>query len=222
MNEAGAIVSPRIRVLIVEDHALVAEGLALTLERAGDIEVVGVARTARDAEALAVAHAPNVLLVDIHLPDGTGIEVASRVRRSLPAAAIVMLSGDESEEALAAAVEAGACGYLTKSVPGSTVIDAVRRAATGEILFPAETLRNVFALSRATAERRARRPSLTAREAEVLQLMAEGLDNKTIAHRLEIGLNTVRHHTQSILEKLEAHSKLEAVARAHNQGILHR
>ena len=214
----------RIGVLIVEDHQVLAEGLELALERHDDLEVVGWAGTVADALVLARERRPQVVLMDFHLPDGTGADAAGRIRQELGQAAIVFLSADTSEDALMAAIESGACGYLVKSGAAAQVADAVRRAAEGEMLIPAATLAGLLGRQRQRQREEAQlhrlAGQLTPREKEILQLMAQGLDNRAIAEKLFISFTTVRGHVQNILEKLEAHSKLEAVARANQYGLI--
>jgi DNA-binding NarL/FixJ family response regulator len=214
----------RITVLLVEDHLLVAEGLAAMLRATGDLDVVGTATTAAEAVRLAAVHHPDVVVMDSHLPDGAGSDVAGRIREHHPQAALVFLSADESEAAMIAAVRAGACAYLPKSRATADVVDAVRRAAEGEMLIPAGQLASLLARSHEMArddrERQRLLDALTPRENEVLSLMAEGLDNRAIAADLGIGFSTVRGHVQNILEKLDAHSKLEALACAARYGLL--
>jgi two-component system, NarL family, response regulator DevR len=214
----------RITVLLVEDHLLVAEGLAAMLRATGDLQVVGTAATPAEAVRLAAVHQPDVVVMDSHLPDGSGADVAGRIRENQPQVALVFLSADESEVAMIAAVRAGACAYLPKSRATADVVDAVRRAAEGEMLIPAAQLARLLARSQEMArdegERRRLLDGLTPREKEVLALMAEGLDNRAIAAELGIGFTTVRGHVQNILEKLDAHSKLEALACAARYGLL--
>jgi two-component system, NarL family, nitrate/nitrite response regulator NarL len=213
-----------ITVLLVEDHLLVAEGLAALLNATGDVRVTGSAATAVEAIRLALDQPPDVVVMDAHLPDGSGAEIAGRIREGRPHLPIVFLSADESETAMIAAVRAGACAYLPKSRAIADVVEAVRRAAEGEMLIPAGQLARLLARSHEMArddnERRRLLDSLTPREKEVLALMAEGLDNRAVAAELGIGFTTVRGHVQNILEKLGAHSKLEALACAARFGLL--
>lgn len=215
---------PPVTVLLVEDHRLVAEGLAAMLNATADIRVVGTAATAADAIRLALKEQPGVLVMDSHLPDGDGADIVGRIREVQPQVAVIFLSADESEAAMIAAVRAGACAYLPKSRATADVIDAVRRAAEGEMMIPAAQLARLLARSHEMArdddERHRLLESLTRREKEVLALMAEGLDNRAIAADLGIGFTTVRGHVQNILEKLDAHSKLEALACAARYALL--
>ena len=213
-----------IRVLLVEDHQLVAEGMQALLTREGDIQVLGIARSVKDAVVLAAAGNPDVVIMDYRLPDGTGAQAGERIRRQGTRPSLVFVSGDESEEALLNAVRAGACVFLPKSRASADVVAAVRLAAEGEMLIPAAQLASLLTRAhqraRDDAERARLRAQLTPREHEVLLLMANGLDNKSIARELGLSITTVRSYVQDILEKLEAHSKLEAVAAAARLDIL--
>jgi two-component system, NarL family, response regulator DevR len=213
-----------ITVLLVEDHLLVSEGLAAMLNATGDLTVVGTAATAAEAVRLAAVQQPDVVVMDSHLPDGSGADIAGRIREGRPTVPIVFLSADESEVAMIAAVRAGACAYLPKSRATADVVEAVRRAAEGEMLIPAAQLARLLAraheMARDEVDRRRLLESLTRREMEVLSLMADGLDNRAIAAELGIGFTTVRGHVQNILEKLDAHSKLEALACAARYDLL--
>jgi len=211
-------------VLIVEDHRVVADGLALALSRDPDLHVAGVAVTAAEAVRLAVREQPDVVLLDYHLPDGTGADVARSVLRDRPDTAVVILTGDESDEILMNAIEAGVSGFLLKSQAATQVVSAVRRAAEGEMLIPPSMLAGLLGRQRTQQEERREPPSsaitLTAREQEILGMMADGLDNRAIAERLVISYTTVRSHVQNVLDKLGAHSKLEVLAIAVRRGLV--
>jgi DNA-binding NarL/FixJ family response regulator len=217
--------SDEIRVLIVDDHRMVADGLALTLSHSAGINVVGVGMTVAEGVSLAVEHRPDVLLIDYFLPDGTGAAAAAQIREHLPNVAIVVLTANGGDDALLAAVDAGACGFLLKTQAAIQVVDAVRRAAEGEMLIPAATLVGLIGRRRQTGSSEGQYPQgdmLTTREQEILALMARGASNRAIAEQLVIEYSTVRSHVQRILDKLGAHSKLEAVARASESGLLGR
>ncbi|KUL35442.1 response regulator [Streptomyces regalis] len=211
------------KVLLVEDHRAVAEGLWALLDEYDDLTVVGWADSVAEAVPMTEQLSPQVALIDYRLPDGTGADAAARIRAHDPAVVVVFLSADTSDAALLAAVEAGASGYLLKSAGGDEIAAAIRAAAAGETLIPARTLMEVLArhreTTRASAQQTERLNSLTAREQEILALMTQGLDNRAIADHLTISYATVRTHVRGILEKLEARSQLEAVAKAAEWGF---
>jgi DNA-binding NarL/FixJ family response regulator len=206
------------RVLVVEDHPVVAEGLVALLEGHPQLAVLGWAPSVADADHIAHNQPVDVAIVDFRLPDGTGADAAIRIRQHRPDAAIVFLSADDSDQAMLAAFEAGASGYLIKSAPGPEIVEAIRRAADGEMLIAAPKLATLLNLRRDTAQhdddRNRRLHTLTPREHEILQLMTQGLDNRALAARLNIAYPTVRSHVRKILEKLGARSRLEAVVKA--------
>jgi DNA-binding NarL/FixJ family response regulator len=212
-----------ISILIVEDHRVVAEALASLLSAEPDLEVRGIAGTVKEAVASAAHLAPDVVLLDWRLSDGTGGEAATGIQAVLPEAAIVFLSADDSEETMFAALEAGAAGYLSKSTPGDMLVEAVRGAAAGEMLIPPARLAALLSrqrqLAKAELERRRLLGELTAREKEILRLMVRGIDNRGIASDLHISYETVRTHIKRILEKLGARTKLEAVVHAIQDGL---
>jgi DNA-binding NarL/FixJ family response regulator len=208
-----------IRVLVVEDHQVMAQALAALFEGEQDMEVVGPVATVEDAIRLAAETTPNVILADYRLPDGTGADIATAVRWQRPRPAVVFLSAVDTVAALMAAAEAGAKGYLLKSRAASEVFDSVRRAAAGEMLIPSTVLAGLLAQK---GEQAILLGALTSREREVLQLMAEGLDNSEVATRLGIRYGTVRSHVRNLIAKLNAHSKMEAVVRAGELGLIER
>lgn len=212
-----------IKVLLVEDHRAVAEGLWALLDDYDDLTVVGWADSVAEAVPMTEQLSPHMALIDYRLPDGTGADAAAHIRAHDPAVAIVFLSADTSDAALLAAVEAGASGYLLKSAGGDDIAAAIRAAAAGETLIPARTLMEVLARNRESARvfasQMERLESLTSREQEILALMTQGLDNRAIAERLTISYATVRTHVRGILEKLQARSQLEAVAKAADWGF---
>jgi two-component system response regulator DevR len=205
------------RILIVEDHLLVGESLQLLLDREADLEVLAVATTGAEARRLAEELAPDLLLVDFRLPDATGADVARALRQRQPRLKIVFLSMVVSQVLLLDAVRAGAQGYLLKSQPASELVDSLRRAAAGEMLIPAHVLAELVTGQDDRAQLLGR---LTPRERELLNLVAQGLDNREIGRRLGIRYVTVRGHLRNLLGKLDAHSKLEAVVRASELGLI--
>ena len=206
-----------IRVLVVDDHQMVAQGLTEVLSGEDGIEVVGHAGTVRDAERMASRWAPDVVVMDYRLPDGDGVSAASAIRDDNPEIAIVMVSASEHDTVVAAALEAGCAGYVTKHRAVDEVVSAVRAAARGDAAFPAAVVSRLLA-RRSGSHRRT--GALTPRELEVLQLLSDGSSTSDIAARLVVSVSTVRNHVQNILEKLGVHSKLEAVTVAARQGIV--
>ena len=213
-----------IRVLIVDDDQVLSDALSLVMDREADLAIVGTARTVKEGLERATRSSPDVILMDFHLPDGTGADAARRLLESGPGVAVVVLTIDDSDDTLLATIESGAAGYLPKRRGLAEVVETVRRAAAGEMLFPPETMVRLVGELRSRQRRAAERSSLrerfTSREQEILRLMAEGLDTKAMASRLVVSGTTVRTHVQSVLGKLDAHSRLEAVARATQAGLL--
>ncbi|HEY8860600.1 MAG TPA: response regulator transcription factor [Candidatus Limnocylindria bacterium] len=205
------------RVLIVDDERLFAELLRVALRSADGIEVIDVVHDVQTAVRRMTEARPDVVLADYHLPDGTGADIARTVRATLPDTSVLILTGDPSVSVLSDVARSGAVGHLTKDRPFEEVVEVVRAAALGEILFaPSE-------LQRLLLERESRpRPlePLTARELEVLQLLAEGASTTQASDQLGISSATLRAHVQAILRKLGAHSRLEAVAEAARLGVI--
>ena len=212
-----------IRVLIVEDHPVVAEGLSSLLEDYPDLSVVGTAVSVAGVVAVTGELVPDVAVIDFYLPDGTGADAADHIRTRSPSTAIVFLSADNSDEHVLAAIESGASSYLLKSATGKEIVHAIRAAARGETLIPAATITGVLTRERQSARQQARYAdllgSLTPREQEILALMIEGAGNRTVAEELSISYATVRTHVRSILVKLGVRSQLEAVAKATQWGF---
>jgi DNA-binding NarL/FixJ family response regulator len=206
------------RVLLVDDHAVLAESLSVLLASQPDLEVVGTARTLAEADRLVESARPDVVLLDVALPDGDGIAAIPSLLRRHPGARVVVLTGTTSDRALVSAVEAGAAGFLSKSGGVRRVVDTVRAVAADEAVLPEATLERLLPLMRQRVEES--RVGLTEREVEVLQLVAEGLTNAAIAERLVVSLHTVRNHVARISRKLGAHSKLEALSIALRQGLV--
>jgi two-component system nitrate/nitrite response regulator NarL len=218
------VVSDRINVLIVDDHLAVAESLQALLSREADLDVGEVATNGEAALRIAAERAPHVVLMDQNLLGESGVTVAAALLAAHPRTAIVMLSGAMSQDELIAAVEVGVSGYLLKTTRAAEIVRAIRHAAAGEILLPPDELASLLRLGRERARQRAERqhnlPQLTRREHEVLALMASAADAERIAAELKLSVNTARGYIQNILEKLGAHSRLEAVVRATGLGLI--
>ena len=207
-----------IGVLIVDDHRMFAESLARVLSDEDDIAVLGLAANAADGLAMATSLQPQVALVDYELPDRNGVTIVAEIRQRVPGVHVVMVTGRSDDRVLLAAIEAGCSGFVTKDRAAVEVAEAVRVAAAGEALIsPRELVRLLPKLNR---NYRAVGSDLTAREREILGLLAQGLANAVIAGQLFLSVNTVRNYVQAILTKLNAHSKLEAVTIAVREGII--
>lgn len=207
-----------IGVLLVDDHRMFAESLARLLSTEADIEVLAVATDGATALNLADALDPRVILVDHQMPGQDGVTVAGELKRRNPERMVVMLTGSTDDRLLLAAIEAGCSGFLTKDRAASEVAETVRVAAAGEALITPAMLARL--LPRIGRTERSLGSDLTEREVEVLRLLAAGYANRAVAGELYLSVNTVRNYVQSILVKLGAHSKLEAVATAVREGIV--
>jgi len=213
-----------VRVLVVQDHPLLASAIARVLENEEDMTVVGIARRGDQAAELAAIEKPSVVLMDFRLPNSTGPEAAARIRSAAPEAAIVFHSAEESETALLDAIDAGATAYLTKKATADQIVEAVRRASVGEVLIPVALFAKAIARQRKVVTERLAHEKLVAeftpRELDVLRLLAEGFDTGTIAERLGIASHTVEWHVRHLIEKLGVHSKLQAVIAAARLGLI--
>jgi len=202
----------RIRILVVDDHPVVRDGLRAVLALQPDCEVVGEARNGEEAIARFAGLRPDVAIVDLRLPGVGGLEAIAAMRRLDAAARIIVLTSYGGDSELQQAVDAGALGVLLKGASGQEVVQAVRQVHRGQpCIAPevAECLREWKSL-----------PALTAREIEVLRLVAEGLRNQQVADRLGVSPNTVKIHVNRILEKLGAQDRTEAVTRALRRGLI--
>ena len=207
-----------IRVLIVDDHEVLASSLAKTLDTEPDLRSVGVAGSLKQAAGLIRTSAPDVLLLDHRLPDGDGVAAIGQLRELRPSMAVIVLTASPSEHLMVAAVEAGVSGFLSKTRSLAEVTSAVRAAAVGEAVISPEMLARL--LPRLGGSGRVGAATLTEREREILGLIAQGLSNAAIAERLVVSVNTVRNHVANLLAKLGARSKLEALSIAIRDGLL--
>ena len=215
-----------IRVLVVDDHALFRRGLEFVFAQEADIEVIGEAGDGEQGVARAAELLPDIVLLDVRMPKGTGIEACAAIKDVAPSAKIIMLTISDEEADLYDAIKAGATGYLLKEISIDEVADAVRAVYDGQSLISpsmASKLLTEFALmAKRTNDRRNQVPTprLTERELEVLKLVARGLNNRDIAKELFISENTVKNHIRNILEKLQLHSRMEAVVYAVREKLL--
>jgi DNA-binding NarL/FixJ family response regulator len=210
-----------VRILLVDDHALFRDGVASLLSSWGH-EVVGQAGDGLEAIALADALKPELVLLDVRMPNSGGIEVVRRIKLQHPDTTIVMLTVSEDEDDLFAAIEAGAQGYLLKNLESAQFRMMLEAVARGEAaITPATAARMLKRLMRHRDER-PESDALTDREVEVLRLVTAGLRNREIAAQLGVSENTAKYHLKNILEKLHARSRAELAGRAMREGLLER
>lgn len=212
-----------IRLLLVDDHAVVRSGLRMLLASESDVEIVGEAGSGSEAVAAAASARPDVILMDIGLPDMTGIEATRVVKSQFPEIAIVALTIHEDEEYFFRMLDAGASGYVPKRAAPEELLTAIRAAASGEVyLYPSLAkllVKDYLSQERETANR-STLDGLTEREQEVLSLLAEGHNNAEIASALVISPKTVERHRENIMRKLNLHSRAELVRYAIRKGII--
>ena len=218
----------RIRILIVDDHALFRAGIVNVLAREKDLEVVGEAADGRAAIEAANALTPSVVLMDLSLPQPGGIESTQRIRRELPATAVIVMAVDEDEEALFASIKAGAAAFIIKDVSPDDLVQVIRRVSKGEFLINDKVFSKPAVASRVLKEFRElavygqeAQPifaPLSPREVEILDNIAQGMTNKQVAYALSISEQTVKNHMSSILRKLAVNDRTQAVVYAMRQG----
>lgn len=202
-------------VLLVDDHALIRQGLRHAFEATGDVLVVGEASSCSEALALERALDPDVLVVDINLGDGNGIDVVRQVRERRPLVGLVVLTMYDSDEHLFAALDAGASAFVLKQAPSDTVVQAVRRAASAPNAFAAEGLG-------AAMRRRLQPPTvqLTPRETEILALLAQGKSVAEVSAQLFVSASTTKTHMAKLYDKLGASNRTQAVMSAVRLGLV--
>lgn len=201
-----------IRILSVDDHPLLREGLAMLIENQPDMVLVAQASTGQEAIQQFRQHQPDVTLMDLRLPDISGIDALIAIRTENPDACVVMLTTFDGDVEIQRALEAGARGYLLKTTPAKELIEVIRQTHAGKKRIPAEVAANL-------AEHMGEE-TLTAREVEVLKCLAEGNRNKDIGEQLFISEETVKVHIKHIMEKLGANDRTQAVAIAVRRGII--
>jgi DNA-binding NarL/FixJ family response regulator len=213
----------KVNVLLVEDHRLMFEGLSAILSEQPDLKVVGVATTVADAVEKSVLLKPDLVLMDYRLPDGDGAQATARIQAKLPETVVLFLSAEGSEAARVKAVQAGASGFVSKAATADELMDAIRRAAEGELLLEAATMARLND-SRSPAQldldASPAANHLTSREREVLELMQQGMDNHEIAAKLGTDHVAIRSHVRAALRKLGTHTRAQGVAAAQRAGLL--
>jgi DNA-binding NarL/FixJ family response regulator len=218
----------RVRILIVDDHALFRVGIRGILQQEPDLEIVGEADDPRSAIDAAFSTNPDVILMDLSLPAPGGIETTQRIRRELPATAIVVLAAEEDEDALFEAIRAGAAAFILKDIAPEDLVMVIRRVVAGEYLINDKVFSKPAVASRVLKEFRELAvygqeaapifAPLSPREVEILDNIAQGMTNKQVAYALSISEQTVKNHMSSILRKLSVNDRTQAVVYAMRQG----
>ncbi len=218
LNCIGDWIVVPIRVLVAEDHALVREGTRRILEGDDEIEVVGEAVDGEDALAKVACLQPDILLLDIRMPQMNGIETTLKLREQSSSTAVLILSAYDEDDYVTALLDAGASGYLLKTVRSRELLDAVHRVYAGETVLHPEIARKVASLWRRGGRASKTATRLTEREMEVLRLVGRGLQNKEIARQLTLSVRTVEGHLRRIFNQLGVRSRTEAAIFAASQG----
>ena len=210
----------RIRVLIADDHPVFRDGLRALVESAPDLDLAGEATTGAEAVDLAATGRPAVILMDLRMPDVSGIEATRQIVAADPTVGVLIVTMSEDDESLFAAMRAGARGYIPKDAERAQILSAIRATAQGEAVFGASIARRVadfFAAPRSNAGEPF--PDLTERENEILELIAQGRSNGDIAGRLGIAPKTVRNHVANVFNKLQVADRAQAIVRAREAGL---
>jgi two-component system, NarL family, response regulator len=213
MTEAAVAITPKIRVVLADDHPVVRDGLAAMINQQPDMEVVAEAADGDEAVAFYQQHQPDLMVLDLRMPKRDGVAVVQRVMELYPKACLLIMTTYDGDEDIFQCLSHGAKGYLLKDAPRKEILSAIR-AVSEDRPYASSSVA-------AKALQRMAKPSLTERELDVLQLVAEGRSNKDIARRLEITEGTAKTHVKAILTKLDAISRTEAVAVAHKRGMIH-
>jgi DNA-binding NarL/FixJ family response regulator len=221
----GRTPSEPIRVLVADDHVLFRRGLEMVLAQETDLQLIGEAADGAEAVTAAADLLPDVVLLDVRMPKLSGIEAAAAIKEVAPVAKIIMLTISDEETDLLAAIKAGANGYLLKEISIEEVADGIRAVYSGQSLISpamASKLLTEFAamVKKQPGRDRVPAPVLTDRELQVLRQVARGRNNREIAADLFISENTVKNHVRNILEKLQLHSRMEAVFYAVREKLL--
>ncbi len=211
------------RLMVVDDHALFRSALASLLSRQPDMEIVAEADSGGDALKIAEEHMPDLILMDINMTGGDGLEATRAIKSRLPYAKICMLTASDDDDLLFEAVRAGAQGYLLKHMDPGAFVDEVRRQIQGDPVISEEIAAKIVKAAAARAkssESQGGDTEFTGREMEVLKLVGQGLTNREIAQQLDIAENTVKNHLRNILQKLHFENRVQAAAYAIRHGLV--
>ena len=208
------------RVLLVDDHELVRQGIAAMLSAAGDVQIVGNARSGREALEVARRELPDIVLMDVKMPDMDGLEATRKIKEERPRTAVIMLTMHDNPTYLRDAVRAGAAGYLLKDVSKDELIDAIRQVATGGAFIESQMLKGMLSEMKPSGQAAPAAKNLTKRESEILSLVAEGMSNREIAEKLVLSPETVKSHVAAILEKLNVSDRTQAAIYAVRHGLV--
>lgn len=212
---SGDAVGSRLGVVIVDDHEMVASAFRAAVEGRRDINVSGVASTLAAGIGLTQRTMPRVVVVDLHLPDGSPVDAFEQFLEASPGCSILVVTGWPSEKALFSVLDAGASGFIAKGQPIDELLDAIVRVSAGETVVAPTLLPALIGRSR-----RGDRGALSDRELEVLQLLADGASTRAVADRLALSPHTVRNHVGKLMLKLRVHSRLEAVSMGVRHGLI--
>ncbi len=208
-----------IRVVLADDHAVVRQGIRDFLEESGEIRIVGEASTGEEAWRLVEAERPDVVILDVRMPEASGLEVTRRIRQRWPNMGVLILSAYDDDPFVMAALQAGANGYVLKTASAAELVAAVRAVSAGQSALDPSIVQKIMHHLGDHSSQQLIEP-LTEREREVLQLVARGLTNREIGHKLGISNRTVQGHLANIYGKLQVNSRTEAVTRALQLGLI--
>lgn len=206
--------------MIVDDYPVVVSGLTAIIQTQNDIEVVGVARTGTDAVKMTLSLKPQVVLMNISMPEMDGIQATRIIKKEAPGTLVLIYSGQNGYEVVTEAINAGATGYLVKEANNKELLDAIHTVARGEVWLHPSIMMHVIKQIRGPVEQEGLLGRLTRRELEVLKLMAQGETNQEIAKQMVLSMATVHSHVSRILAKLEVSSRTQAVIYAMRTGVV--
>ena len=208
-----------VRVVLADDHPVVRDGLGALLASREGIEVVGTVASGREAVRAAVTDRPDVLVMDLQMPDLDGVAAAAEIGRAAPGVAVLVLTMFDDDDSVFAAMRAGARGYLLKGASQDEIVRAIQAVAAGEAIFGPGVARRLLGRLAAPGAAPEPFPDLTPRERQVLELLTDGLTTTAIGARLGLAAKTVTNHMSSVFAKLQVQSRAEAVARARRAGL---